>query len=434
MGKVEFKKKYVYLPLLMTILIDALGVGIVYPVFATVFGSASENSYFHGLSPFMANLFYGLTIGAFPIAMLIGAPILGDMSDQVGRKKVLLLSLFGEAIGMLALGFSLYIKSLFLLVFARAFTGLLAGSIGMAQAAIIDISPQEKKTVNLSFISLASSLGFTLGPWLGGVLAETSFLPSVSCCYTGPFLFTAVMAFANGIFLIIVFNETFTVRKQPKISFVKGIAQLSEGFKDKRVRHVSILLFIVQLTYCMFFQTTALLLTSNFHFTTSQLGHFMSLVSVTYAFTLLLLVRIAVKYFSLNRILWASMLLISLGYAIGIYGKLPAIWLSANPTAIGVGLAYMTLITMYSNIADEHSQGWAMGVAASMSAAGWGIGSVTTGLITSISFHLVYIIALFMALVGFYIILENYLELFRFSIRIKSRIEKWQPRKDSNLN
>lgn len=415
MGKVEFRNFYVYLPLLMTILIDSLGVGIVYPVFAIVFGSSSGNSYFHSLSPFMANLTYGLTIGSFPIAMLIGAPILGDLSDQIGRKKVLLLSLFGEAIGMLILGFSLFIKSLFLLILARVFTGLLAGSIGLAQAAIIDISPLDKKTVNLSLISLASSLGFTLGPWLGGVLADISCLSKIG--YTGPFLFTAVMAFANGIFLIIVFKETFIVVKQPKISFLKGITQLLEGFEDKEFRYISILLFIVQLTYCMYFQTTALSLTSNFNFTTGQLGHFMSLLSVIYAFTLLILVRIAVKYLSLNRILWGALLLIATGYAIGISVKLPAIWISAIPTPIGIGLAYMTLITMYSNIADEHSQGWAMGVAASINAAGWAIGSVITGLITSISYHLVYIIILCMALACYYIILENYLKLFYFNIK-----------------
>ena len=70
---------------------------------------------------------------------------------------------------MLLLAFALYLRNPILLIFGRAFTGLLAGSIGLAQAAIIDISPEKQKTVNLSLISLASSLGFTTGAmdWRG---------------------------------------------------------------------------------------------------------------------------------------------------------------------------------------------------------------------------------------------------------------------------
>lgn len=426
---------FVYLPLIVTILIDSLGVGIVYPIFASIFGSSIRVPYFQELSPFMLHLSYGIAIGAFPLAMLIGAPILGDLSDQIGRKKVLLISLFGEAAGMLMLGFSLYVRNLLLLVFARVFTGFLAGSIGMAQAAIIDTSSPLKKTTNLSLISLASALGFTLGPWLGGMLANSFILSKIG--FTGPPLFTAAMALGNGILLAVAFKETFiapAAAKRFNFSPLKGIIRLFEGLENQEFRYISILFFVVQLTYCMFFQTSAISLTNIFCFTTIQLGHYMSFITIIYSFTLLVIVRLAVNRFSLNKILWFSSALLIIGYTIGIIQKIPAIWLSAVFIPTGIGLAYMSLITMYSNLADEHTQGWVMGVAASMSAAGWGIGSVITGLLSSISYRLVYAAALAIAVTTFCAILGNRSKPFCNGNKIKYQKKEWQPRKDSNLN
>ncbi len=403
-GMKRIRDFIIFIPLLVTIFLDSLGIGIVYPVFATVFGGGS--GFFGHIDKSLANLFYGLTLGAFPIAMIIGAPILGDMSDNIGRKKVLLFSLWGEALGMLLLAFALYLRNPILLIFGRAFTGLLAGSIGLAQAAIIDISPEKQKTVNLSLISLASSLGFTTGPWIGGVLAGKSLFYYLG--YSAPFLFSAILAFANGFLLIRCFTETSMHKKGGKISIFKGIVLFKEGFADPRFRKISVILFMIQISYCMFFQTTALSLSENFHYTASQLGHYFSLIALISAITLLVLIRIAVKFLSFNQILVMSLLLAAFGYALGIGVTEPLIWISAIPTPIGIGLGYMTLITMYSNLANIHSQGWAMGVATSMSGAGWGLGAIISGSLSSISFHLVYIVALAIILMAFILLTEVY--------------------------
>ena len=86
MSKNNDPNAFVYVPLILTIVIDALGVGLVFPVFATLFGPTG------GLLPpetsaTVTNLLYGITLAAFPIGMFLGAPILGDLSDHLGRKK-----------------------------------------------------------------------------------------------------------------------------------------------------------------------------------------------------------------------------------------------------------------------------------------------------------------------------------------------------------
>ncbi|MCP4180644.1 MAG: MFS transporter [bacterium] len=396
---------FIYIPLLLTILIDALGVGIVYPVFATVFSTSAGGVLVHGFSETTANLLYGITVAAFPIAMLIGAPLLGDLSDHVGRKKVLLVCLFGEAFGMFFSAVGLELNSILLLIIARAFTGLLAGSMGLAQASIVDISTPEKKTINLSLISLAASLGFTLGPLIGGELADLKIIHGLG--YSGPFIFAGILAFLNGLLLAKLFTETSKSFNTSKINILKGIFLLFDAFKNKKFRYVSLVLLFVQLSWSMYFQTTSLSLVEIFHYSINDLGHFISYLSLIYAFALLVLIRLAVRFFQNNNILKFSIILLLIGYVIASLMILSLEWIAVPFIAVGVGLAYMVILTMYSNLADLKSQGWAMGAAASITAAGWGLGSIIAGLISSYSFSLTYVIASIFILVSLIISLRK---------------------------
>ena len=78
---------FVYIPLILTIVIDALGIGLVYPVFATIFNSTSTGMLPAGTPVSISHLLYGITLSAFPVGMFIGAPLLGDLSDQLGPEK-----------------------------------------------------------------------------------------------------------------------------------------------------------------------------------------------------------------------------------------------------------------------------------------------------------------------------------------------------------
>jgi len=396
---------YVYIPLLLTILIDSLGVGIVYPVFATVFSTAAGGVLVHGLSETTANLLYGITVAAFPVAMLIGAPILGDLSDHVGRRKVLLFCLFGEAVGMFFSAVSLELNSIILLIIARAFTGLLAGSMGLAQASIVDISTPEKKTINLSLISLAASLGFILGPFIGGKLAGLKIINGIG--YSGPFIFAGILALLNGILLAKLFTETAKSFNTSKINIFKGFFLLIEAFKNKKFRYVSLVLLFVQLSWAIYFQTTSLSLVQIFHYSISDLGDFISFLSLIYAFALLILIRIAVRFFQNESILKFSIVLLFIGYLISSLIILSSEWIAVPFIAIGVGLSYMVILTMYSNLADLKAQGWAMGAAASITAAGWGFGSVLAGITSSFSFSLTYIISAVFILISLIISLKK---------------------------
>jgi len=382
---------YVYIALFLTIVIDSLGVGIVYPVFASIFNTSGTGILPLGVSLYEADILYGITLAAFPLAMFVGSPLIGDLSDNLGRKKVLLMCLFGESIGMLFCALSIELNLVSLLIVSRLFTGFVAGSMGIAQAAIVDISPEHRKTVNLSLISLAGALGFSFGPVAGGYFASSNLMGGLG--YHGPFLFAALLAFLNGLLLLAVFKETFTVRNKSKINISRSFLMFTNGFRNRKLRYIAIVLLLTQLSWCFYFQTASLNMVQTFQYSISQLGHFISSIALIYSIALLVIVRILVRFFKMNVILFWGCIVFCIGLLVASVNSELAEWIAIIPVPIGLGLTYMTLLTLFSDAVDKDSQGKVMGIAASVTAAGWAFGAVAAGAFSAISFVAAFLFA-----------------------------------------
>ena len=147
----------------ITLLIDIIGFGIIIPILPQLIqglthGTVSE-----------ASRYGGLLIFAYSLMQFVFSPIIGNLSDQFGRRPVLLCSLFGFGIDYLFLAFAPSIGWLFV---GRAIAGITGASITTGSAYISDISTPEKKAQNFGMIGAAFGLGFIIGPVLGGQLAH----------------------------------------------------------------------------------------------------------------------------------------------------------------------------------------------------------------------------------------------------------------------
>ena len=379
----------VYISLILTIVIDALGVGLVFPVFASLF-SQSGGILPQGMSVTVGNLLYGFTLAAFPIGMFMGAPILGDLSDHLGRKKVLLICLYGECICMWLCAGALFYRNIPFIILFRFFTGLFAGSIGIAQAAVVDISPPERKAVNLSLISIALGVGFAVGPVAGSYFSVSSFFSRFG--FAGPFIFAGTLAFLNGTLLLSTFKETTKYLKLEKIVLYKGLMLFLSGFSSRRLKNLAITLLLVQIAWILYFQTSSLLMVETFNYNISQLGRFISYVAIVYSFVLIVIVRILGKYFTLEKLFLYSCALQCIGLLIASCNTEFCAWFAVIPIASGSGLAYLCVITLFSNAVAKKSQGWIMGIVGSIVAAASCFGSIVAGVFTSISFSATFII------------------------------------------
>ena len=144
-------------PIWTTVALDLVGFGIVAPVlgrYAKDFGA-------NGLE-------VGLMFASFSVAQMIFAPILGRVSDRIGRKPVIIISLIGTAIGSFVTGIG---GAMWVLFVGRIIDGASGASVSVAQGAITDIAPPERRAQLLGMLGAAFGIGFVVGPALGGLAA-----------------------------------------------------------------------------------------------------------------------------------------------------------------------------------------------------------------------------------------------------------------------
>ncbi len=157
--------------------IDLIGFGIVLPIlplYARRFGASPTT--------------IGMLVASFSLAQLVFAPLMGRLSDRIGRKPVLVLSLAGTALASLVMGLA---GTLWLLFAARIADGISGASVSVAQATVIDMAPVEERSRLLGLLGAAFGLGFVAGPVLGGLAALVN--PRL------PFFLAALIAGVNAV-------------------------------------------------------------------------------------------------------------------------------------------------------------------------------------------------------------------------------------------
>jgi len=114
----------------------------------------------------------GMIISSYAFCQLIGGPMLGRMSDHMGRRPLLLVSQIGTLMGFLILAFA---NHLWLVFLSRIIDGLTAGNLSLAQAYISDVTRPEERAKSFGLIGIAFGMGFLVGPGVSGYLAGFSY-------------------------------------------------------------------------------------------------------------------------------------------------------------------------------------------------------------------------------------------------------------------
>jgi DHA1 family tetracycline resistance protein-like MFS transporter len=175
----------------ITLMIDITGLGLIIPVMPALINELTGE----GIS--RASEYGGWLVFTFAVMQFLFSPVLGGLSDQYGRRPIILIALFGFAIDYLLLAFA---PTLLWLFVGRALAGVTGASITTATAYIADISTKENRAQNFGMIGAAFGLGFIIGPVIGGLLG--SFGPRV------PFMVAAALTFVNFLYGYFVLPES----------------------------------------------------------------------------------------------------------------------------------------------------------------------------------------------------------------------------------
>lgn len=189
----------------ITLLIDVIGIGIIIPVLPALIqevngGSISE-----------ASVVGGNLIAAFSVMQFIFSPILGNLSDQYGRRPILLVSLFGFVLDYL---FMAVAPTLTMLFIGRIIAGIMGASFTTASAYIADISTPEKRAQNFGLIGAAFGLGFIIGPALGGVLGDIG--------TRVPFYGAAILTLLNWLYGYFILPESLSQENRRKFDWKRA--------------------------------------------------------------------------------------------------------------------------------------------------------------------------------------------------------------------
>lgn len=352
--------------LFLIVVIDLIGFGIVIP-----------------LLPFYAERFQAtpdvvtLVLATYSFTQLLSAPLWGRLSDRIGRRPVLLASLFGIALSYVWLGFA---DSLWVLFAARAVCGAMAGNISAAFAYVADITDAENRTKGMGIIGAAWGLGFFIGPAIGGILAGPD--AATADFQTPSFAAAALSAIAfvlTAIFLKESLSPEIRARnaartREPMADVVKGV------LANRALTLWMVLTFFVTFSLAGMETTFAMWTERSYGWGPRPNGFlltFIGLVSVTVQGGLIGRLR---RRWDERSLLIQGAALMALASAAIPFAASPAILvLVMAVVAYGFGIASPALNGLISLEADETRQGSILGLSRSSATAARVVGPACAG-------------------------------------------------------
>lgn len=325
----------------LTVFIDLVGFGIVIPVlplYAERFGA----------SP----LVIGLLLGIYSAMQLIFAPLLGRISDRVGRRPVLLLSILGTAIGFLLMGFA---RTLELLFAARIIDGVTGGNISTALAYIADITPPEDRSKRMGLVGAAFGLGFIVGPALGGLFSHIS--------AGAPFFLAAGLAACNALAIYFFLPESLPPnRRQP----AERPVSLLSIFQEANARALGIIIatyFLTTVAFSLLTATYPLFTERRFGFGAVENGYLFACQGAIGAIVQGGLLGWLIKVWSDKTLATAGVVFLGISlFALPAAGTVTFLFIATAGMAVGHGLVASTLNGLASKAFSAEAQGRVLGI------------------------------------------------------------------------
>lgn len=371
--------------IIFTIFLDALGFGILIPIVPLLLADPASNFYIlpPGADIKTGYILLGFITAIFPLMQLISTSIMGQFSDKIGRKPILQNTLFITAFSYFLFAIGIAIKNIPLLFFSRALAGIASGNISVAQAAIADITKPQDRAKNFGLIGAAFSLGFIIGPFLGGKLSDPAVLPFFNP--TIPFFFAALLSLANAFSARTFLKETnIHINKERVIAWGKSFADIIKAFQIKNLRFLFFVNFIFFSGFTFFVTFMSIFLLKKFGWDQGDIGNFFSFFGVWFLVTQAVVTGFVAKRLNEGQVL--KICLLADGIVIGLMFLAPStlfIYILAPFFALFNGLVFSNIGALISRSADQKIQGEVLGISASIQALAQLIPPVLSGFIAA---------------------------------------------------
>lgn len=344
---------------IFTVFVDIIGFGIVIPILPFYVGS-------FGASPFTITLLFS----AFAFFAFLSSPFLGALSDKIGRRPVLIGSIFSTAIGWVVFASATSIPMLFL---GRIIDGAAAGNFVVAQSCIVDIAKDEKeRSANIGLIGATFGVGFMVGPMLGGVLSTVS--------HAFPFWVAGGLALTNTVLAYFFLPETHQRRDPNAVISFNPLGPLARAAMNIKLRPLFLTWILFALAFMASQSIFSLYAQHAFGFDAFITGVFFSFIGVVTALNqTILLNRVWLKYFN-DAQLELFMIIVLLVSFIALGTRfLPLFYVGFPLLATGQAVLRVVITSQVAGRADPHMKGEALGILTSLMAAAMVVAPVLSG-------------------------------------------------------
>jgi DHA1 family tetracycline resistance protein-like MFS transporter len=346
-----FKNNKALFAIFLIVFIDLLGFSLILP-----------------LLPYLARTFQasdfqiGLLVASYAAAQLVGAPILGRLSDKYGRRPVLLISIAGNAVGFLLLGLA---NTLWLLFLARILAGITAANISVAQAYISDVTDEKNRARGLGLIGAAFGLGFIIGPAIGGALSQFSF--------SLPAFISAALSIFNFVLVVTWLPESLTAERRLAIANTDRlpftIPALVKVLHRPLVGPLLNTRFFFGMSFSLFQTIFSLYALDRFNLDAQHVGYILAYVGFLSVFTQGVLIGRLTNRFSENALILVATITMAaalLGWALA--PSVPALLVIMAPIAISGGILNTVINSAITKSVSPVEIGGMLGISTSMEA------------------------------------------------------------------
>ncbi len=352
--------------LFFIILLDIAGFGILLPSVMFVLQNM-------GAGPGYATLI----VAMYSIGQFIAGPLWGQLSDRIGRKPVLLISMSGAFCAYLLM---IVAKTPEMILISRLLAGVMAGNIATAYAAVADLTPPENRAKGMGVLGAAFGLGFVIGPAIGGFLGGAT--PETATIYY-PSIASAIMVGLAMLATIFFFKESLSLehreelKSQPKVGRIAGLKKV---ILHPVLMRFCIFIFMVSLTAALMEPVLPLLVGNRYGWGPLNMGYVFIIVGLVIATVQGGLVGRLAKSFGEKNIVKIALSLLIVGLLIIIYTPFPyGVVLGLCCTGVGTTLFTTGISALASHRAKPTERGLVMGVVQSMQSFGRSVGPIFAG-------------------------------------------------------
>ena len=352
--------------------LNTLGMTIIMPIVPFL-----TQQYVH--SPGAVAIWVGVLTSAYSLCAFLAAPALGALSDRIGRRPVLLFSVFGSAIGFVVFGIG---GALWVLLLGRIIDGLTGGNISTIFAYLADITPPEDRASRFGLAGAVSGVGFMIGPAVGGILARFGL--------STPVFVAAGVAFAAGLLGIFLLPESLSPEHRSasfSLADVHPLRKITEALERPDLRPILIIVLAMTIPMAGLQSNLSVFALDTLNWGPTTIGLFMLGGGVRDIIVQGGLVRFLAPRIGERKVVLIGLIGQALGYLIlAIVAWHTSVWLFVFGGLMfaasegGTGPAFSGLA---SRSVSPREQGWLMGGIQSMNSAARVIGPLVAGALYS---------------------------------------------------